>query len=99
MTPLLELSTFPADAEPVVASALVQLLRGLDTIYDGLPTQTRFRSYAKGVLQPIFERVGWDRSPGEGANVALLRSHLIAALGDFGEPPCLPKHVSGSINT
>jgi aminopeptidase N len=90
MTPLLDLTKkFPADAEPVVASALVQLLRGLDTIYDGLPTQTRFRSYAKGVLQPIFERVGWDRSPGEGANVALLRSHLIAALGDFGDPPVI----------
>ena len=73
----------------MVASALVQLLGGLDRIYDGLPAQTRFRSYAIGVLQPIFDRVGWDRSPGEGDNVALLRSHLVAALGDFGDPPVL----------
>jgi hypothetical protein len=29
---------FPADADPVVASALVRLLRGLDLIYEGLPT-------------------------------------------------------------
>jgi aminopeptidase N len=87
---LLELTKrFPADAEPVVAAALVELLRGLDRIYHGLPTQTRFRSYAIGVLQPIFDRVGWDRSPGEGDNVALLRSHVIAALGDFGDPPVL----------
>jgi aminopeptidase N len=90
MTSLLELvKKFPADAEPVVASALVELLRGLDRIYDGLPAQTRFRSYATGVLQPIFDGVGWDRSPREGANVPLLRSHLIAALGDFGDPPVL----------
>ncbi len=87
---LLELTKrFPADAEPVVASALVQLLSGLDRIYDGLPAQTRFRSYAISVLQPIFDRVGWDRSPGEGDNVALLRSHLLAALGNLGDPPVL----------
>ncbi len=90
MTALLELTKkFPADTEPVVASALAQLLRGLDRIYDGLPAQSRFRSYAIGVLRPIFDRVGWDRRPGEGDNVALLRSHLIAALGDFGDPPVL----------
>ena len=90
ITALLELTKkFSADAESVVASALVQLLRGLDRVYDGLPTQTKFRSYAIGVLQPIFDRVGWDRKPGEGDNVALLRSHLIAALGNFGDPPVL----------
>jgi aminopeptidase N len=87
---LLELTKkFPTDAEPVVATALVQLLRGLDRIYDDLPTQTHFRSYAIGVLQPIFDRVGWDRSPGEEDNVALLRSRLIAGLGNFGDPALL----------
>jgi hypothetical protein len=41
------------------------------------------------VLQPIFDRVGWDRRPGEGDNIALLRSGLIGALGDFGDPAVL----------
>jgi len=90
MAALLELTkSFPVDAEPVVASALARLLRGLDRIYEGLPTQAAFRSYASGVLKPLFDRIGWNKRPNEGDNVALLRSDLIAALGDFGDPSVL----------
>jgi aminopeptidase N len=77
---------FPADADPVVASALAGQLQGLDMIYDGLPSQAVFRAYARNVLDPIFARVGWDKRPNEGDNVALLRSELIAALSDLDDP-------------
>ena len=79
----------PADAEPEVASALVGVLQDLDVFYDGLPTQAAFRVYARGVLNPIFARIGWDKIPGERDNVALLRSELAGALGDFGDPAVL----------
>jgi aminopeptidase N len=77
---------FPADADPVVVSALVVLLRGIDHIYDGLPAQAAFRDYAGKVLAPIFVRTGWGKNPGESDNIAVLRAGLLAALGDFGDP-------------
>ncbi len=90
MAGLLELTKkIGADAEPMVASALVQLLWSLDDIYQGLPAQAAFRAYARGVLEPIFRRVGWNKKPAEADNVALLRSDLIVALGDLGDPTLL----------
>ncbi len=77
---------FPADADPVVASTLAGQLQGLDMIYDGRPSQAAFRAYARGVLDPLFARVGWERRPNEGDNVALLRSALITALSELDDP-------------
>ena len=79
----------PADVDPVVAMALVGLLQQLDDVYDGLSTQAAFRSYGVSVLGPMLARIGWDRIPGESDNIALARSELIAALGQFGDPAVL----------
>jgi aminopeptidase N len=90
MAALLDLTQrFPVEADPVVASTLAGMLQGLDTIYDGLPAQAAFRAYARGVLNPLFARVGWDKRPNEGDNVELLRAELIAALSDFDDSSVL----------
>jgi aminopeptidase N len=86
MAALMTLSrTFPADADPVVAKALVSWFMDLDVIYSGLPTQRRFRSYARSVVGRIFARVGWDATAGEGENVAILRASAIRALALFDD--------------
>jgi aminopeptidase N len=86
MSALMTLSRrFPADADPVVAKALVSWLMELDDIYSGLPTQRRFRSYARQVVGRIFARVGWDAGAGEGENVAILRASAIRALALFDD--------------
>ena len=77
---------FPTGTDPVVESALVGQLQGLDQLYDGLPTQATFRTYARDVLMPVFAGVGWTHVPGESHNVSILRSQVIAALGEFGDP-------------
>ncbi|HEY6450976.1 MAG TPA: M1 family aminopeptidase [Steroidobacteraceae bacterium] len=79
----------PTDVDAEVATALIGLLEELYRLYDGLPAQTAFRGYALGVLGPILERIGWDPHPGEADNTALLRSALIQALGDLGDPAVL----------
>ena len=90
MAALLELvKNFPPDADPVAASTLVAMLQKLNKLYDGLPTQAKFQSYARTVLAPFFARVGWDKRPGEEDNVAVFRSNLLAALSDFGDPPVI----------
>jgi len=79
----------PTNADPVVASALVEQLQVLDRLYEGLPAQGSFRAYARDLIKPFFARIGWDKAPGEADNIALLRSNLIFALGTFGEPSVL----------
>jgi aminopeptidase N len=76
----------PVDADPVVTSTLTQHLQGLDQLYNGLPTQPAFRAYARGVLKPLFQRVGWDVRAGESDNTAILRASLVSALNDLGDP-------------
>jgi aminopeptidase N len=76
---------FPAGADPVLVSTLAQQLSGIDLLYDGLPSQAAFRSYARRVLKPAFARVGWDARPGESANTIRLRSSLISALNTLGD--------------
>jgi len=80
---------FPAGADPVVASALAGRLQGLDSLYEGLPTQPAFRAYARSVLNPIFARLGWEKKAGESDNTALLRSSVIGALGQLDDPAVL----------
>jgi aminopeptidase N len=44
-----------------------------------------FAAYARGLLRPAFDQLGWDPKPGENADHALLRPRLIGALGDFND--------------
>ncbi len=76
----------PVDAAPEVVTALAAALQQLDFLCQGLPTQQRFRRYARGVLNRFFDRFGWERADGEADNVALLRAALIEALGQMDDP-------------
>jgi aminopeptidase N len=80
------LQRVPADADPVVALALVERLRGLDRLAAGQPAQPALRRFALGLLQPFARRTGWEPAAGEGANEARLREALLEALGDLGDP-------------
>jgi aminopeptidase N len=79
----------PADADPLVQRALSAALMQLDTLYQGLPGQPRFRRFAIGRLGPLLERITWNRQAGESDNTALLRSDLIGALAHLGDTDTL----------
>ncbi len=79
------LQRVPADADPLVLQALVDQLRTLDQLHDGLPTQPAYRAFARGLLQPVFARTGWRATTGERGEVASLRGDLIEALGEFDD--------------
>jgi len=76
----------PADADPVVADALVDLLSDFDRLHHDLPSQDDFRRYARTRLQPFLARTGFEPHPGEDPNEALLRTALVEALGRFNDP-------------
>jgi aminopeptidase N len=50
------------------------------------PAREKFRTYARSVLRPSFDKLGWDPTPGEPPNDGNLRGSLIAALGELNEP-------------
>ncbi len=79
------LRRLPADADSLVALAVVDQLADLDDLYAGLPGQPGFRAFARTLLAPVFARVGWQATAGESADTATLRGALIQALGRFDD--------------
>ena len=57
----------------------------LDALEQKQPGRPAFQQYACRLLRPQFERLGWERQPGEPINAALLRGKVIAGLGHFGD--------------
>jgi aminopeptidase N len=45
----------------------------------------QFQKYARSILRPSFEQVGWEPKSGEPAKIGSLRASLIKALGDLDD--------------
>ncbi|HYP32751.1 MAG TPA: M1 family metallopeptidase [Burkholderiaceae bacterium] len=74
---------------PMLARMLVDQLRDLDQLHDGLASQAAFREWARALLAPFLREVGGDARDGEGSDVRTLRVALVEALGGFGDPRAL----------
>ena len=61
-------------------------LKTLDQLTRGSASRPAFRAFARGLVRPEFERLGWDAKPDESFLDTLLRPRLIAALGEFDDP-------------
>jgi aminopeptidase N len=61
-------------------------LRRLDGLARGTAVRPAFRAFARTLLRPEFDRLGWDAKPGESFLDTLLRPDVIAALGRFEDP-------------
>ena len=49
------------------------------------PQRQRFQQYARGILRPSFDELGWEPKPGEKPRQASLRTSLIPALASLGD--------------
>ena len=77
----------PADADPQVWGKVASVLTSIDGMYDSAPAdRAAFRKLAIARLSPVFAQVGWTAKPGETGTVATLRSDLIGALSNLGDP-------------
>ena len=74
------------DLHPTVLNQIVARLDRLNYLYEGLPGQAAFKSYARGLLDPVLAKVGWDPKAGEDQNTALLRNNLLTTLGALDDP-------------
>src|SRR5579871_3636163 len=73
------------DDDRAVVDQIIRPLTRIDHLQWGRPERAAFQAYARAVLRPVFDRIGWDPAPSEPADHALLRSRLIGLLGDFGD--------------
>jgi len=51
----------------------------------GEPRREQFQKYARSILRPSFEQVGWEPKRGEPSRIASLRGSLVNALGDLSD--------------
>ena len=65
---------------------LISTFQRIDHLEQGLPERPAFQAYARAVIRPAFERLGWDAVADEPEDQTILRSALIAALGDLNDP-------------
>jgi aminopeptidase N len=75
-----------AEDELVVWTQVIASLRQIDDLERGAAERPAFRAYARGLLQPVLARLGWDSKPGDAPDMVLLRSTVIRALGRFDDP-------------
>jgi aminopeptidase N len=57
----------------------------IDGLISDVAPREQFQKYARGVLRPSFDEVGWTPQPNESKKIAVLRASLIDALGKYGD--------------
>ncbi len=65
---------------------VIQALTMIDRLEREQSGRAAFQGYVCALLEPLFQRVGWDAKPDEELGTKLLRSDLIQTLGAFGDP-------------
>lgn len=75
-----------ARMDPAVLTAITERIGAIDVLYDGLPTQTAYRAYARKLLRPIFDKVGRTPKRGESKNTVILRQALMETLSRLEDP-------------
>jgi len=51
----------------------------------GEPAREKFQTYARSILRPTFDQLGWEPKKNESPRDSLLRASLIVALGDLND--------------
>jgi len=79
------LGAMAGDDGRAVWDQVLRVLGRVDHLQRGRPGRDAFRAWARAVVRPVFDRVGWDAAAGEDGDRPLLRTRLIRMLGDFGD--------------
>jgi len=80
----LTLKLTPA-TDRVVCHEIIETLLTIDSLYGPGPQRDTLCAYARKLLKPVFDSIGWDRKEGEQSNETVLRETLIAALAQLDD--------------
>jgi aminopeptidase N len=75
----------PVSAELAEREQIINAFDYIHGLIVGTESRLVFQQYARTVLRPSFDRLGWEPKTGETARSASLRAALINALGNFGD--------------
>jgi aminopeptidase N len=75
-----------ASTEIAEREQIINVLDFINGLLVGNPEREKLQSYARSLLRPTFERLGWESTEGERSTAGNLRASLITALGDFSDP-------------
>jgi aminopeptidase N len=76
----------PASTELAEREQIVHVLDFINRLLSGSSEQEKFQRYARSLLRPSFDAVGWETKPDEKAATANLRASLVTALGNLNDP-------------
>jgi aminopeptidase N len=69
-----------------VMEQVTRRLRAIDEDLTTLETQPRLQAFARSLLRPLFDEIGFTAAAGDADERRSLRAVLIGALGAFGDP-------------
>jgi aminopeptidase N len=75
----------PAGVELAEREQIINAFDYISRLLVGNPTREKFQSYARSILRPTFDQLGWEPKKDETPRAALLRASLIDALGDLDD--------------
>lgn len=90
-------AAFAGETQLPVWQAILQGLSWFDRLLEAAPRE-HFRAWARGLLRPALDRIGWEPSPDEPDLVRSLRGTLFASLGTIGGDPeveALARKIAG----
>src|SRR5438552_10286922 len=76
----------PASTELAEREQIINVLDSVNRLLVGNPQREKFQRYARSLLRPTFETVGWEPTKSEVTAATNLRAGLISALGDLNDP-------------
>ena len=76
----------PASTELAEREQIIHVLDFINRLLSGSSEQEEFQRYARSLLRPTFDAVGWEAKPGKQPARANLRASLITALGNLNDP-------------
>jgi aminopeptidase N len=75
-----------ASTELAEREQIIHVLDFVDRLLRGTSEQEKFQHYARSLLDPTFDAVGWEAKPDEQSAMGNLRASLIRALGNLNDP-------------
>jgi len=75
----------PPNVELAEREQIINTFDYIDRLLIGEPVRQTFQSYARLILRPSFDQLGWSPKKDESSRQAILRGSLIQALGALGD--------------
>jgi aminopeptidase N len=75
----------PGGVELAEREQIINTFDYINRLLVGNAAHGKFQDYARSILRPTFDQLGWEPRKGETSGAALLRASLIEALGDLND--------------